>query len=144
MDGLVENDRIAWFGRELEAHLAPSPDRGRDPQPGLGHLQELCTHSSSGNLGQGLTSPIVQNFLLTSNLIHEFVSKKIPLYIYINVDFSKRSFLVIVRQSFPMYRAHNLGHTGHKSQRKQSYGESGRLADIFSFFLSLFKIKLFV
>ena len=74
---------MAWVGRDLKDHEAPTPCHRQDHQPpylipdqaaqgpiqpALEHLLEWRIHSLSGQLFQHLTTLLVENFSLLSNL----------------------------------------------------------------------------
>jgi len=81
---------MAWVGRDLKDHEAPTPchRQGLQPpylmldqaaqgpiQPGLEHLQGWGIHSLSGQLFQLLTTPIVKNHLAVSTLRRKYISR---------------------------------------------------------------------
>jgi len=74
---------MAWVGMNLKDHEAPTPCHRQDHpppylipdqaaqgpiQPALEHLLEWRIHSLSGQLFQHLTTLLVENFSLLSNL----------------------------------------------------------------------------
>ena len=91
----ITESQNAWVGRDLKDHKVPNPHHRQGHQtphlilgqaaqgpiqPGLEHLQRRGIHNLSGQLFQRLTTLLVKNFPLTSNLnLPSFNLKPFPL-----------------------------------------------------------------